>query len=166
MVEMLEAALRAAVMTVAVVGFARLRGLRSFSKMSGYDFSLTVAFGSILGSAAMSQSVSLHVAIAAVGAIFLLQMILAEGRRRWSYFSAAIDNTPLMLMDGKEILEDNLDHAQISRADLLAKLREANVTALDQIQAVVLETTGDVSVLHSEKDVDVGPILENVRRHP
>lgn len=42
-----------------------------------------------------------------------------------------------------------MQEARITRADLLAKLREANVPRLDQVRAVVMETTGDVSVLHA-----------------
>ena len=36
----------------------------------------------------------------------------------------------------------------MTEADLRAKLREANVLAMDEIRAVVMESTGDVSVLH------------------
>ena len=51
-------------------------------------------------------------------------------------------------MREQTVLQDNLDRAKISRSELHAKLREANVWSYDQIIGVVLETTGDVSVLH------------------
>jgi uncharacterized membrane protein YcaP (DUF421 family) len=53
-------------------------------------------------------------------------------------------------MDGATILEDNLRKARVTRGDLRSKLREANVTDLSQLKAVVFETTGDISVLHKE----------------
>ncbi|MDZ7755806.1 YetF domain-containing protein [Rhodohalobacter sp.] len=40
--------------------------------------------------------------------------------------------------------------ARVTREDLLAKLREANVTQFSQIKAVIMETTGDISVLHHQ----------------
>ena len=72
-----------------------------------------------------------------------------------------------MLMRGNQILEENLKHARIEKSQLIAKLREANVSRLSQIQAVVLETTGDISVLHKSTDTDEQAvdsiILEGVR---
>ena len=42
----------------------------------------------------------------------------------------------------------------MTRSDVLAKLREANVLAMTDVRAVVLETTGDISVLHGDAQVD------------
>lgn len=54
-------------------------------------------------------------------------------------------------MRGSEILDDNLKEAEVTHDDLRAKLREANVTQLSQVKAVVMESTGDVSVLHNRR---------------
>lgn len=40
-------------------------------------------------------------------------------------------------------------------SDLHGKLREANVFNLDQVKCVIAETTGDVSVLHSDTDCNI-----------
>ncbi len=70
-------------------------------------------------------------------------------RKRVPGVTALVDNAPLLLMDGTEVLSDNLRRANMTEADLRAKLREANVTRLEQVRAVVMESTGDVSVLHA-----------------
>jgi len=44
----------------------------------------------------------------------------------------------------------------------MAKLRESNVVHLDQVLAVVLESTGDVGILHGEGPIDE-PLLAGVR---
>jgi uncharacterized membrane protein YcaP (DUF421 family) len=43
----------------------------------------------------------------------------------------------------------NLKSARIAEEQLISKLREANVLNFEQVFAVVLETTGDLSVLHA-----------------
>ena len=54
-------------------------------------------------------------------------------------------------------------HARITRDDLYAKLREANVTSFDQVHAVIAETTGDISVLHGGPSDTLDPdLLKNV----
>lgn len=62
-------------------------------------------------------------------------------------------------------MEGSLRKARMTVEDLRGKLREANVLERAEVRAVVLETTGDVSVLHggSGRDVD-GWLLEGVRR--
>ncbi|WP_217271986.1 hypothetical protein [Sphingopyxis sp. BSNA05] len=49
-------ALSAAAMYVTVILLTRLAGVRSFSKMSGFDFAVTVAIGSVLGSVILSKT--------------------------------------------------------------------------------------------------------------
>lgn len=60
-------------------------------------------------------------------------------------------------MAGPDVLYDNLHKAQMTEDDLRAKLREANIIDPAQIRAVVMETTGDVSVLHADPQ---GPDLD------
>jgi len=63
---------------------------------------------------------------------------------------AIVDNEPLLLMKGTEIIEENLEKAKVTHGDLRSKLREANVTQMHQIHAVVMEATGDIAVMHHE----------------
>ena len=46
--------------------------------------------------------------------------------------------------------------------DVRAKLREANVAGYDEVRAVVLETTGSVSVLDGAREID-HDLLRGVR---
>jgi len=131
-----------------VILYTRITGLRSFSKMSAPDFAMTVAVGSIMAATATTPSPSLLVGGVALATLFVGQYVVAALRRRSHRFSSAVDNQPRLLMDGSRILHENLDRSNLTLDDLYAKLREANVLALDQVLAVVFETTGDVTVLH------------------
>ena len=135
----------------AVILFTRIAGKRSFSKMSSFDFAMTVAVGSILASTVLNSSVSLMEGVVGLAAVYILQ-IIAAFLRRFTFFHQLIDNTPLLLMDGPRILEGNLKKARLTSNDLRAKLREANVINLSQVRAVVFETTGDISVLHTTNE--------------
>lgn len=135
----------------AVIVLTRLCGKRSFSKMSSFDFAMTVAVGSIIASTLLSKSVSLLEGLVGLTAVYLLQIGAAYARRN-DMVKKAMDNKPLLLMDGENILHENLKKGRVAESDLRAKLREANVTKLSQVKAVVFETTGDISVLHNEDD--------------
>lgn len=60
------------------------------------------------------------------------------------------------------ILHEALPYTRVAKDDLIAKLREANVLDLSQVRAVILETTGDVSVLHG--DVCAEELLQGTKR--
>ena len=139
------------VIYLAVIIFTRLAGKRSFSKMSSFDFAMTVAIGSILASTILSKSVSLIEGTVGLGMVYILQLSVATLRRS-SNVEKLIDNSPLLLMDGTKILHENLKKARVTESDLRSKLREANVLELSQIRAVVFEATGDIAVLHSKDE--------------
>ena len=136
---------------VAVIIFTRIAGKRSFSKMSSFDFAMTVAVGSMIATTVLSKSVSLWDGIVGLGAVYILQISVAL-LRRFKIIKKAVDNAPLMLMDGQEILYKNLKKARVTEEDLRSKLREANVIRLKEIRAVIFEATGDISVMHTEND--------------
>jgi uncharacterized membrane protein YcaP (DUF421 family) len=144
--------LSAVALYVLLILYTRLVGLRSFSKMSAFDFAITIAIGSILASVTLWQKPTLLEGAVALGVLFGLQFVVGNLRKRVPGVTALIDNRPLLLMDGTEVLSDHLRRANMTEADLRAKLREANVTRLEQVRAVVMESTGDVSVLHAPPD--------------
>lgn len=149
---------------VAVILFTRIAGKRSFSKMSSFDFAMTVAVGSIIASTILSKSISLLQGVVGLAIVYVLQ-ISAAILRRFKFFQKALDNTPLLLMEGETILDHNLKKARVTESDLRSKLREANVTRLSQVKAVIFETTGDISVLHSDDNTNLEDwLLKDVKR--
>jgi uncharacterized membrane protein YcaP (DUF421 family) len=153
--------LSGAVMLLVVVAIIRVVGLRSLSKMSSFDFAVTVAIGSILGSVVASSS-SVAEGALAVGSLLAMQWIIAQFRRR-SFGGRVVDNTPLLLVRDGTFLDDALTTARVTRSDVYAKLRQANVHTMDQVIAVVLETTGDISVVHGDGRLDA-ELYDNVRQ--
>ncbi|MEM0517286.1 MULTISPECIES: DUF421 domain-containing protein [Aequorivita] len=150
---------------VAVILFTRLAGKRSFSKMSSFDFAMTVAIGSVIATTILSKSVSLLQGLVGLAAVYVLQITMAM-LRRFNTVQKIIDNQPLLLMEGEQIFHDNLKKARVTESDLRAKLREANVLKLSQVRAVIFESTGDIAVLHTKDDnVQVEDwLLKNVNR--
>lgn len=133
----------------AILLYTRLAGLRSLSKMSAADFVMTLAVGSVFGATVSSNKPVLLIGLTALATLYAGQWTMATLRRLSPSFSKLVDNQPILLMAGANILDANLELANVTRSDLYAKLREANALNYDQVLAVVFETTGDISVLHS-----------------
>ena len=141
----------------------RVIGLRSFSKMTAFDFITTVATGSLLAGAAGAAKWSEFIqATGSVAALLALQALIAALRVRsvgWMHF---FENEPILLMEDGVVNITNMRKARVTENDLRAKLREANVLKFSDVRAVVLETTGDISVLHGD-ELEKG-LLESVRK--
>ena len=150
---------------IGVVVSIRMVGLRSLSKMSSFDFAMTVAIGSLVASTVLSKSTPLANGIFALFCILGLQWCVAKLRLRSESFEGWVDNCPMLLMDGETMLRDNMRKTRVTESDLIAKLREANVIQISEVYAVVLETTGDISVLHGKKDLELDDkLLQGVNR--
>lgn len=140
----------------------RLIGLRSFSKMTAFDFVTTVATGSLLAGAAGASEWSEFVqATGSVVALLSLQALVAALRVRSNRWIRFFENEPILLMEDGEFNRVNMRKSRVTQNDLVAKLREANVLKFSAVRAVVLETTGDISVLHGE-EMERG-LVESVR---
>ncbi|QDV63531.1 DUF421 domain-containing protein [Crateriforma conspicua] len=136
----------------AIIIYTRLAGLRSFSKMSAPDFAMTLAVGSLFASSISAPRQRMIAGLIALAVLFLTQQVIAWIRTRISPMRTLIDNRPVLLMAGDQILGDNLKRVNVTRSDLMAKLREANAVRRSDVIAVVFETTGDISVLHGDHD--------------
>lgn len=149
---------------IAIIGITRIAGLRTFAKMTSFDFAFTIAIGSIIASVIMNTNQSLVKGFIALAGMVCFQVIFSFIIRKSKTAQKIATNTPLFLAKDGEILYDNLKKSNVSKSDVLAKLREANVLQMSEVKAVVLESTGDVSVLHTTEDISVDRILlEGVR---
>lgn len=144
----------AAVGLTTVVVLARIQGLRSFAKMAPHDFATTVAIGSVLAGTAMA-SVPLFKGMMALVGLFGSQWLYQKWRMHGG--DRFVDNEAVLLMRGREVQWEAMQSASVTVDDLRSKLREANVLSYDQVRAVVMESTGDIAVLHGDAD---GPRMD------
>jgi uncharacterized membrane protein YcaP (DUF421 family) len=137
-------------------------GLRSFSKMTAFDFIITIATGSLLANAAVATEWPAFLQSAvAMSALLAFQALLAWFRRKSSAVRDLLSNEPVILFRNGKFERETMARVRIAEDDIWAKMREANALELAKVQAVVLETTGDISVLHG--DVLEDRILTGVR---
>lgn len=112
-----------------------------------------MAFGSVIASVALFPGARLLNGVIALAALYGFQAVVAVIRRR-GWLHGLIDNRPLLLMAGRQVIHENLSRARVTEADIRSKLREANVLDYGQILAVVMEQTGEISVMRGDEELD------------
>lgn len=156
-------ALSAVGLYIILILFTRLMGLRSFSKLSSYDFAMTVAMGSILASTVLSKSSSLLQGTVAIGILFLIQGFISVIRRRFKPVKALIDNQAIIVMAQGQYIEDNLQKAHLSHSDVQEVLRKNGIKSKKQVFAVIMETTGDMSVIKNDDNEADWSLFDDIR---
>lgn len=143
--------------------FTRLMGLRSFSKLSSYDFAMTVAIGSILTSTILSDSPSLSQGLVAVAVLFLIQGTISVIRRKSKPLKSLIDNQAIILMAHGEYFCDNLKEANLTKNDVQEVLRKNGLKSKSEVFAVIMETTGDMSVIKQDSTAPDWSLFDDIR---
>ena len=152
-----------AVAVLWTVLLVRLVGLRAFSKMNSFDFVATIATGSLIAQAGTRAQWDEYVqAMAAILGVFLIQWLLSKARQKSGRVGNHNSNEPVLLMDRGKFLDAAMAETRVSRSNLLEKLRSAGVADMSEVRAVVLETTGDISVIRGG-EIDE-KLLAGVRR--
>ena len=142
-----------------IILITRVFGLRTFAKMSSFDFASTIAVGSVLASIILNSDYSLIKGAVVLTAIIGFQTLFSYLVRKNSFFKRLFTNKPQIIMWNGRILHQRLKACNVGEDDLIAKLREANVHDFSEVKAVIFESTGDVSVIHNNSNKNVEPQL-------
>ena len=149
-----RALLSAFVLYVILITYVRVNGLRSFAEISSTDLVVTVLIGNVLSTSIMYDDQSILKGALIVAVLLLIQNVFSRLKRRSPAFDSFARNQPVVLIKNGRLLHNNLKKTLISKDDLRYKLREAGVTSLQEVNYVVFETTGDITVLQKAESVD------------
>jgi uncharacterized membrane protein YcaP (DUF421 family) len=131
---------------VAFVVLLRLVGQRALANMSSFDLAAAIALGAVMGRVILGYTPTLLAGIIGLLTLFALQGVFGF-IRRYPRVDAVMTNLPLLLMADGEPVEANLRKAHIVEDELKGKLRLAGVRGYEDVALVILERTGEVSVL-------------------
>lgn len=136
----------------------RVWGQRIFANRSGTGLAVVLVLGAIVGRSMLGPSATLLGGLLCLITLIGLEGFFGTGRR-----SGLIGHrrAAIVYADGQ------LDQRVLSRYHLReslvwARMRQAGITRLDQVAAVILETDGSLSVLRTGSTIDV-QLLHNVR---
>jgi uncharacterized membrane protein YcaP (DUF421 family) len=132
---------------VALLCVLRLSGKRTLAKFNAFDFVVTVALGSTLATVLVDRSVPLAEGVAALALLVALQFAVAWLSVRSGVVRRAVRSEPTLLLHRGRFLDDALRRERVTRDTVESALRSAGIVDLAAVQAVVLETSGDLAVV-------------------
>jgi uncharacterized membrane protein YcaP (DUF421 family) len=132
---------------VSLIALLRLAGNRTLSKLNAFDFVVTVALGSTLATVLLAKDVALAQGVLAFALLIALQFAITWTSSRVSWVRRLVTGEPALLLYRGAYLPQALRRARITEEEIRSAVRRAGLAAVEDAEAVVLETDGSLSVV-------------------
>jgi len=143
--------------TLAFVGFLalivvlRLSGKRTLSKMNVFDFVFVVAVGSVFAGSMIEKDTTLLEGLVALTTLVVVQAVLAAVAARSERFEMLLNGEPTLLLSNGKFLHRAMRKERITEEEVRAAIREQGITRVEDVDAVVIENDGNLTVAYHHK---------------
>ncbi|MFC4556853.1 DUF421 domain-containing protein [Virgibacillus kekensis] len=148
--ELSELLLRVIVAFVVLFTLARIMGRKEISQMTFFNFVSSIAIGTIAGTLAVSQNLSIQNGLLALAgwAVFTLIMGFIDIKSKAA--RKVTTGSPLIVIKDGNIMEDALRKARLNIDALNSLLRQKNAFSVADVEYAIFETSGKLSVMKKE----------------
>ena len=154
----MDIVIRATVIFFALYVLVRLMGKRELAKLTPFEMIVLVVFGDMVQQGVTHNDFSMTGAILAIGTMgfwaLSLSWLTFHSRRAESF----LDGEPRIIVSEGRVIEANLHHDRLTRAELLSEMRLAGIAHLSDVAWAILEPRGRLSFIpRSLPDDDQNP---------
>lgn len=133
-----------------LIVFLRVSGKRTLAKMNAFDLVVTVALGSTLASALLTEDVALLEGLLGLAVLICLQFIVTWLSVRSRLIRRLVRSEPTLLYYRGQLLDRALRSERVTESEVYQAVRAGGFASLEAVRAVVLESDGSFSVVTSE----------------
>lgn len=151
---LLRTALVALMAYTLLVFLLRVSGKRTLSKMNAFDFVVTIALGSTLATVILNKSVALADGVLAFFLLIFFQLVITWLSARFAAVSHLVKAQPALLLYRGELLRDSMRRERIAEDEIYAIIRQKGLASYKEVDAVVLETDGSLTVIPNVVELD------------
>ncbi len=149
---------------ITLVLFLRISGKRTLSKLNAFDLIVTVSLGSTLATVLLNRDVSFANGALAFSVLIALQFVVTWSSVRVRWVRVFVTGKPSMLLYRGELLESALRTTRVTRHEVYAAIRKSGHLHLRELEAVVLETDGSLTVMKRGDGDDAIVLSDDVVR--
>lgn len=151
-----DSTIRTVVLTVlgylGMVFLLRISGKRTLSKMNAFDFVVTIALGSCLASLSLNKNITLVDGIVAFSLFIFLQYAFTYLSVHIEGFRSLIAGKPVIVFYKGAFLEAEMKKQRLTKEEVFNVCRLKGYSSLDHVYLIVLESTGDLSVIDQYRE--------------
>lgn len=137
---------------VGLIVWLRVSGKRTLSKWNAFDFIVTIALGSTLATVIISKDVVLIEGLIALVLLIALQFVITRLSVKFDWMENLIKAKPALLFEKGEFLHSVMRKQRVTEGEIRMAIRSKGLGAIEEVEAVVLETDGTFSVITKSAD--------------
>lgn len=148
----IETILRTIIMYLIILTSLRLLGKRGVTQLSVFELVVIIGLGSAAGDPMFYKDVgvltALIVFVVVVSAYSLTTYLVGKSNK----FEQLIEGTAIYLIENGEFSIKNFEKEPLAHDEFFAELRQQGISHLGQVELVIIETTGHISVYFFEDE--------------
>lgn len=154
---LLEVVVRTIIMFVIILVALRASGKRGIKQLSVFELVLIIGLGSAAGDPMFYEDVGILPAFVVFLVVITLYIIVTRLSDRFVKVEKILEGEPLYVIRDGKLLLDAFRDSGLSQDEFFAALRLNHVEHLGQVRTVLIETSGEFSILfYVDEDVKYG----------
>jgi uncharacterized membrane protein YcaP (DUF421 family) len=137
-------------------------GPRTIAKMTPFDFVITVTLGSAFGRVLTAQEVGVVEATVTFALLVVLQWGFAFARAQSRWAARLLDVNPTLIAYRGQPVDRALRRHRLTESDVHNAVRESGRGSLADVEAVILQSDGNFTVIGADRFGDGSSVLPYV----
>jgi uncharacterized membrane protein YcaP (DUF421 family) len=137
---------RGAIVFLVVFILLRIFGKRQVGQMTPYDLTVLLLISEGASNAIRAEDQSITAAVLVIVTMLAINKLISFASARSKRFDLLVEGSPEILIRDGRVDYQKLWDVNVSKADLLAALRQYECTTPHQAELAVLETNGHITV--------------------
>lgn len=161
--------IRTVILYAIVLLMLRLMGKAELAEMEPFQLVVILMIAELAALPMEDTDVSLMNGITALATLLLIQVFISYLSLKSEKARLFFCGRPSILVNKGKIVETELKKMRININDLLEQLRSKNISSLDDVEYVILETNGDMNIVQkpetrpiTPKDLDMFPTIQHM----
>jgi uncharacterized membrane protein YcaP (DUF421 family) len=128
----------------------RLLGKTELAQLSITDLIFVLLISNAVQNAMVGSDTSLGGGILAASVLFILNLIFKKLKYKFPSIKKVMEGEPVILIHKGKLLEENCRKNNITKDELLQAIREHGSSSIEEVDSLILEADGNISVVSNE----------------
>ena len=130
-----------------IVFVLRILGKTELAQLSVTDLIFVLLISNAVQNAMVGADTSLQGGLLAASVLFAMNYLFKKLKYNFPFFRKVIEGDPVLLIHNGKILVENCSKNNITKDELLQTIREHGSDAIEEVDSLILEADGNVSVV-------------------
>jgi uncharacterized membrane protein YcaP (DUF421 family) len=128
----------------------RVLGKTELAQLSITDLIFVLLISNAVQNTMVGSDTSLGGGILAASVLFVLNFIFKKLKYRFPKLRKVLEGEPVILIHNGKMIESNCQKNGITKEELLQAIREHGSHTIEEVDSLILETDGNISVVSNE----------------